>query len=192
MAGIAIIALLVTGAITGCGDTTTTSTGMDMTGETTAGASDPCSLVMAADAETILGGAVGQPMRADESGGKSCTYETTSEPVSTLKMTVIDPCSMADYSNMGSGEPVEGIGMHADWASPVFTVHTMENQCLVIQVSGGGMDDQAALMHAKTVANMLIEKMGGGGMGTGTTTGMDGTGTGMDSGMQTSTNMGGM
>lgn len=167
---ITIALLLFASLMSGCGGgTATTGAGtatqaaMPMTSQASGGADvpDPCNLVSKSDMEAITGEPVSQPKAMDGSASRSCDYTVVSDSRSASLM-IIKPCSMADYFNMGTGDPVAGVGMHAAWDKTQLTVHTMNNACLI--ASGGGASkganpnsDEAALGTAKQVALKAIE-----------------------------------
>lgn len=164
----AIIILLSTSLLAGCGSDTTTTGGSSsqtqVMSQTGVGGDipDPCNLVSKSDMEAITGEPVSQPKAADTSGSRSCDYSVVSDSRS-ASLIIIKPCSMADFFNMGTGEPVEGVGMHAAWDKTQLTVHTMNNACLI--ANGGGApkgadpnSDAAALGTARQVALKAIEK----------------------------------
>lgn len=154
-----------------------------------AGDIDPCGVITKADAAALMGEAVGDgtPMPAER--GISCSYTTVQQPPRTMVMTIISPCSMADYANIGKGEPVEGIGMHAAWDKTTMYVHTMQNSCLIMTgTAPRGTDpanDQPALEMMKNMAQMMIDRMAGM-MGGSDSSGASG---GMTGGSATSTGM---
>jgi len=160
-----MIALLASALLSGCGGDTTTTSSTGSRSQTMAVQGgeipNPCTLVSKADMEAITGEPVNQPQTTDTSASRSCDYSVASDGRMASLM-IIKPCSMADFFNMGSGDPVEGVGMHAAWDKKQLTVHTMNNACLV--TSGGGApkgadpnSDAAAMGTAKQVALKAIE-----------------------------------
>lgn len=161
---ITLMIVLLTGALlSGCGGDSAT-TGAGSQSPPVAQLNDvpnPCTLVTKADMEAITGEPVGQPQTNATEASSSCDYSVLSDG-RIAGLTIIKPCSMADFFNMGSGDPVEGVGMHAAWDKNQLTVHTMNNACLV--ASGGGApkgadpnSDTAAVGTAKLVALKAIE-----------------------------------
>lgn len=173
--GISIMALIVmlfSSLLSGCGSSTTTTGGAGASTQAAlptisqepggSDVPDPCNLVSKSDMETITGEPVSQPKAMDGSASRSCDYTVVSDNRSASLM-IIKPCSMADYFNMGTGDPVSGVGMHAAWDKTQLTVHTMNNACLI--ANGGGApkgadpnSDAAALGTARQVALKAIEK----------------------------------
>lgn len=171
VASIALIALTMLNAACNGGTSTTsttptapttatqTATSTSTTADT--GAPDPCDLINKVDAAGIMGEDLQDHTHVEMQGGVSCVYKTVAQPPRSLTLTIIKPCSMADYSNLASGEPVENLGMHASWNKSLLTVHTENDACII--TDGGGParsdapgDDTTALMNAKWVAAKLI------------------------------------
>lgn len=167
-AGTIAIMIMFIAIFAGCGDSATTTTGttMLMTTSMTAvdsGTLDPCSLVTKTDIATIMGEPVTERQYKEVSGGKSCSYTTVQQPPRVATLTIISPCSMADYSNLPADNTmmVEGIGMHAMWDKTILTVHTMNNSCLMVSGGGGprggnATDDAPALANARQIAQKMI------------------------------------
>lgn len=156
--------LVAAAALFGCGEesksTDTSAGGANGIAST---APDPCTLVTKAEIEAIMGEPVKEADQAQVPAGLSCTYTSVQQPPRLASLTIIEPCTMADYANIGVGEPVEGLGMHAAWDKSLLYVHLESNTCLI--VSGGGVprgaaDDTLALENAKKVANEIIEELG--------------------------------
>ncbi|MBE3075658.1 MAG: hypothetical protein IMZ75_12070 [Actinobacteria bacterium] len=163
-AGAIAFLMMLTAIFAGCGDDTKTTTTTGATLTEADAALDPCNLVTKTDIAAIMGEPVANRQYTEISGGKSCSYTTVQQPPRIAMLTIIAPCSMADFSNLPAtnSEMVAGVGMHAMWDKAVLTVHTMNNSCLM--VSGGGTprgadptDDKPALENARKVALKLID-----------------------------------
>ena len=167
------IAILIAACNGGTPTTSKTSTSASQpttpAGETAeSSAPDPCDIIEKADAADIMGEAVTDHMHVEVQGGESCSYQTTAQPPRTLTLTIFKPCSMADYSNLAYGEPVDDLGMHAAWNKSLLTVHTEDGSSCIVTDGGGPArtdapsDDATALMNAKLVATKLIDGMNAG------------------------------
>ena len=144
VASITLVAIAILAAACGGGTSTTSKTSTTASQpETTAGetaesgAPDPCDIIEKADAAEIMGEAVTDHMHVEVQGGESCAYKTTAQPPRTLTLTVFKPCSMADYENLSSGEPVDDLGMHAAWNKALLTVHTEDGSACIVTDGGG-------------------------------------------------------
>ncbi|MHB0867262.1 MAG: hypothetical protein ACYC6B_06925 [Thermoleophilia bacterium] len=162
-AGAIAIMIMLIAIFAGCGDDAKTTTTTSATLTESGAALDPCELVTRTDIEAIMGEPVTNRQYTEISGGKSCSYTTVQQPPRVATLTIISPCSMADYSNLPANNTmmVEGIGMHAMWDKAILTVHTMNNSCLMVSGGGGprggdATDNAPALANARQVALKLI------------------------------------
>jgi hypothetical protein len=141
---------------------------------------DACSLITAADAQTVLGESVGEPQPSGASGaeseGSACKFKSTQSRSKSLSLTVeyshedlsgkmgamAENLKQAGFKNVHN---VGGAGDEAIWATNTIFGRAMDEltvrkgkQILLIILVDGISDEAAALDRAKALANVALHR----------------------------------